>query len=156
MTKLTKRWLKVIVTGAFALATIGPVAATPMRNDLFDCQSWEIGATSFSAGDSCASDLVFLFSSMEGLWESSDLELLSAAMLTEHVLLTENWEQSYVFNRIRNEMTDCDLSPEECHGAGVAASNGAESVTGISKPTAILLLIVGFIGLMRARGKPIQ
>lgn len=47
-------------------------------------------------------------------------------------------------------------SVDTLDGAVVTASNASESAGGISKPTAILLIVVGFLGLMRARGRPSQ
>jgi hypothetical protein len=72
-----------------------------------------------------------------------------------NVLLLNDGDQNYALDWIGDRMGGCDFSPEACHDAGLASSNGAESATGISKPTAILLLVIGFIGLMRARGRPI-
>ena len=72
-----------------------------------------------------------------------------------NVLLLNDGDQNYGLDSIGDRMSRCDFGPEVCHDAGRASSNGAESSTGISKPTAILLLIIGFIGLMRARGRPI-
>lgn len=72
-----------------------------------------------------------------------------------NVFLLNDGDQSYGLDSTGDRMGGCDFSPEACHAAGLASSNGAESAIGISKPTAILLLIIGFIGLMRARGRPI-
>jgi hypothetical protein len=72
-----------------------------------------------------------------------------------NVLLLNDGDQNYGLESIGDRMGGCDFSPEACQDAGLASSNGAESATGISKPTAILLLVIGFIGLMRARGRPI-
>jgi hypothetical protein len=70
------------------------------------------------------------------------------------VLLLNDGNLNYGLDWIGDRMGGCEFSPEACRAAGLASSNGADSAIGISKPTAILLLIIGFIGLMRARGRP--
>jgi hypothetical protein len=97
---------------------------------------------------------LFWMSSMTVLPELLDQRLSSVDQLYKVLLLKEG-DQNYGLDSMGDRMSGCDFSPEACHAAGLASSNGAESATGISKPTAILLLIIGFIGLMRARGRPI-
>ena len=74
---------------------------------------------------------------------------------------------------IAEGLTHCDLDPQSCgamtapHGENTAdtmTANGARAsmgrtaggMTEFSEPTAVLLLIVGLIGLSRLRGKPMD
>ena len=65
-------------------------------------------------------------------------------------------EQGIGSELMQDKPIGCDFRHEGCHAESAATVIGAESATGVSKPTAILLLVIGFIGLMRARGKPIN
>jgi len=70
-------------------------------------------------------------------------------------------------------LTHCDLDPQSCgamtapntpHRAGITTAHDtvsskgstAAGATEFSEPTALLLLIVGLIGLSRLRGKPME
>ena len=74
---------------------------------------------------------------------------------------------------ISENLANCDLDPKACdaataanwgNSAGATTKNNntmstgstAGDATGISEPTALLLLILGLIGLSRLRGKPID
>ncbi len=74
---------------------------------------------------------------------------------------------------ISETLTNCDLDPKGCGAAtaanwrnsagattanntAIATGSTAGDATGISEPTALLLLILGFIGLSRLRGRPID
>lgn len=89
------------------------------------------------------------------LSESHDRKFLSVDEVAFDLLLLRGGYHGYGLDLIGDRLSSCDFSPEGCQGAGLASSNGSERASGISKPTAILLLIIGFIGLMRARGRPI-
>jgi hypothetical protein len=99
-------------------------------------------------------DPLFWMSSITVLPELDDQRFPSGDQLYK-VLLPNDGDQNYGLDSIGDRWGGCDFTPEGCQGADLASSNGAEGATGISKPTAILLLIIGFIGLMRARGRPI-
>lgn len=105
-------------------------------------------------GDIWDADPLFWMSSITVSPRLHDQRYPSVDQLYNVPLLNDG-DQHYGLDSIGDGMVRCDFSPEACHGAGRASSNGAESATGISKSTAILLLIIGFIGLMRARGRPI-
>jgi hypothetical protein len=96
----------------------------------------------------------FWMSSITILPELHDRRFPSVDQL-DKVLLLKDGDPNYGLDSIGDRWGGCDFTPEGCQGADLASSNGAEGATGISKPTAILLLIIGFIGLMRARGRPI-
>ena len=74
---------------------------------------------------------------------------------------------------IIEKLTNCDLDPKGCdaataadwgNSAGATTANNntistgstAGDATGISEPTALLLVILGLIGLSRLRGRPID
>jgi hypothetical protein len=99
-------------------------------------------------------DPLFWMSSMTVLPELLDQRLSSVDQLYKVLLLKEG-DQNYGLDSIGDKMGGCDFNPEACYSSSLASSNGAESATGISEPTAILLIIIGLIGLMRARGRPI-
>lgn len=98
------------------------------------------------------------------LWLASDKTLASfdgrrlpgVDTLDGVVMLQDVAKQVSGLDPIRERRTNCEFSAEACHGAVVTASNASESAGGISKPTAILLIVVGYLGLMRARGRPSQ
>lgn len=71
------------------------------------------------------------------------------------VLFTNAADQGKASGPISGKKSDCDFSVEGCAGVGGAADHKSDSGRGISKTTAVLLIVVGFIGLMRARGRPI-
>jgi hypothetical protein len=184
MTNVTKLWLRVIFAGGFTFCAARITMAMAMINGPLHAQAWEPSPSItmsenydvilFAGGPTFfgpfASNEESERSWLNGdIWDADALFWMSSITVSPglhhqrypsveqlyNLLLLNDGDLNYGLDWIGDRMGGCDFSPEACHAAGLASSNGADSAIGISKPTAILLLIIGFIGLMRARGRPV-
>ena len=141
MTNVTKTLLTLIVAGIISPAKISVAQAITITN----------GSYEFESLDSTPSD--------------TGLE-----NYTVRISGLDNGQESL---SISETLTNCDLDAKGCGAAtaanwrnsagattanntAIATGNTARDATGISEPTALLLLILGLFGLSRLRGRPMD